>query len=259
MKTISVSNEQKLTKVFGLDYDNVSLEEAVKRMEEFIKERTPHMVLTTGAELIARAHKDSELKKIYSVADLLTVDSQVVYLACKLLRKPIKEPVSAAKLMFKFLETAEAKGYRLFFLGAKEEILEKAISNLKEKHPNLNIVGYHHGYFDFCQDYDIVRKINEAKPDVLFVAMSSPFKERFICKNLSRMNVPVSFGVGGTIDIAAGYCKFAPRWVSKIGLEWFYRFLQEPRRLWKRYATTNLVFIRVVLKEMFGYGKNSTS
>ncbi len=137
--------------------------------------------------------------------------------------------------------------------------MEKAISNLKAKHPNLNIVGHHHGYFDFYQDYDIIRKINEAKPDVLFVAMSSPLKERFISKNLARMSVPVSFGVGGTIDIAAGYCKFAPRWISKIGLEWFYRFLQEPRRLWKRYATTNLIFMWVVLKEMFGYGKNSTS
>jgi len=256
---MAVSTKQKSIKVFGLDYDNVTLAEAVERMEELIKEKTPQIVLTTGAELVARAYKDNELKKIYSSADLLTIDSQVVYFACKLLGRPAKEPVSAAKLMFKFLETAELKDYRLFFLGAKEEILEKAISNLKEKHPNLNIVGHHHGYFDFSQDYDIIKKINAAKPDVLFVAMSSPLKERFISKNLAKMNVPVSFGVGGTVDIAAGYCKFAPRWVSKIGLEWFYRFLQEPRRLWKRYATTNLIFMWIVLKEMFGYEKNSTS
>lgn len=245
--------------VFGLDYANVTLDEAVGRIEELIRNKAPHMVLTTGAELIARAYKDSELKKIYLSADLLTIDSQVVYFACKLLRKPVKEPVSAAKLMFKFLETAEVKGYRLFFLGAKEHILEKAISNLKEKHPNLNIVGYHHGYFDFYNDYDIIEAISNAQPDVLFVAMSSPLKERFINKNLSKLNVPVCFGVGGTFDIAAGYCKFAPKWVSNIGLEWFYRFLQEPKRLWKRYATTNLVFIWVVLKEMFSYGKNSSS
>jgi N-acetylglucosaminyldiphosphoundecaprenol N-acetyl-beta-D-mannosaminyltransferase len=248
----------KTFKIFGLNYNNVTLDEAVARMEEFIKEKTPHMTLTTGAELVARAYKDNELKKIYSSADLLTIDSQVVYFACKLLGRPAKEPVSAAKLMFRFLETAEAKGYRLFFLGAKEEILEKAVSNLKAKHPNLNVVGYHHGYFDFYQDYDIIKKITEAKPDVLFVAMSSPLKERFISKNLAKMNVPVSFGVGGTIDIAAGYCKFAPSWVSKIGLEWFYRFMQEPRRLWKRYATTNLIFMWIVLKEMFSNEKNST-
>jgi len=246
-------------KVFGLNYNNVTLDDAVATMEEFIKERRQRAVFTTGAELVARAHKDKELKKIYASADMLTIDSRVVYFACRLLGKPLKEPVSAAKLMFKFIEAAEAKGYRLFFLGAKEEILEKAISNLKSKHPNLNIVGYHHGYFDFYQDYDIIKKITEVKPDVLFVAMSSPLKERFISKNLSKINVPVSFGVGGTIDIAAGYCKFAPKWVSKIGLEWFYRFLQEPRRLWKRYATTNLIFIWIVLKEMFGYEKNSTS
>jgi len=249
----------KTFKVFGLKYDNLTLDGAVDRIEELIAGRNPRMVLTTGAELVARAYKDTELKKIYSSADMLTVDSYVVYFACRLLGKTVKEPVSAARLMFRFLEAAEAKGYRLFFLGAKEEILEKAISNLKSKHPNLNIVGYHHGYFDFYQDYDIIKKITEVKPDVLFVAMSSPLKERFISKNLSKINVPVSFGVGGTIDIAAGYCKFAPKWVSKIGLEWFYRFLQEPRRLWKRYATTNLIFIWIVLKEMFGYEKNSTS
>ncbi|MDD2653613.1 MAG: WecB/TagA/CpsF family glycosyltransferase [Candidatus Omnitrophica bacterium] len=246
-------------KVFGLNYNNVTLDDAVATMEEFIKERRPRAVFTTGAELVARAHKDKELKKIYASADMLTVDSHVVYFACRLLGKSLKEPVSAAKLMFRFLEKTQNTGYRLFFLGAKEEILEKAISNLKGKHPNLNIVGRHHGYFDFSQDYDIIKKINEARPDVLFVAMSSPLKERFISKNLSRLNVPVSFGVGGTIDIAAGYCKFAPKWVSKIGFEWFYRFLQEPKRLWKRYATTNLIFIWVVLREIFGYEKNSTS
>lgn len=244
-------------RVFGLDYDNVTMEEAVKIMEEFIKEKTPHMVLTTGAELIARAYNNKELKKIYSSADLLTIDSQVVYLTSKLLRKPVKEPVSAAKLMFKFLELTENKCYKLFFVGAKDEVLKKAIANLKEKHPGLNIVGYHHGYFDFDNDNEVIEEIKKAEPDVLFVAMSSPFKEKFISKNLIKMNVPIAFGVGGTVDIAAGYCKFAPRWVTRFGLEWFYRFLQEPKRLWKRYATTNLVFIWVVLKEMFNYEKNS--
>ncbi|MFH1968569.1 MAG: WecB/TagA/CpsF family glycosyltransferase [bacterium] len=249
----------KTYRIFGLDYDNLTLDEAVGRIEEFIREKTPRMVLTTGAELVARAYKDTELKEIYSKADLLTIDSYVVYFASRLLGKHFKEPVSAAKLMFRFLELTEDKGYKLFFLGAKDEILSKAIDNLKEKHPKLNIVGYHHGYFDFSQDSAIINEISQARPDVLFVAMSSPLKERFINKNLRKLGVPVCFGVGGTIDVAAGHCKLAPSWVSEIGLEWFYRFLQEPTRLWKRYLTTNFIFIWVVLKEFFKHEKNYTS
>ena len=258
MPTLTTENINSI-KVFGLNYANVTMDEAVNRMEEFIEEKSPHMVLTTGAELVARAHNDMNLKKVYSAADLLTIDSYVVYFACRLLRKPIKEPVSAANLMFRFLEKTENKGYRLFFLGAKDEVLKKAIDNLKDKHPDLNIVGHHHGYFDFNNDTEVIKKISEARPDVLFVAMSSPFKENFISRNFEKLNIPVSFGVGGTIDVAAGHCKLAPRWVSKIGLEWFYRFLQEPKRLWKRYITTNFIFIWVVLKEMFGYEKNRIS
>jgi N-acetylglucosaminyldiphosphoundecaprenol N-acetyl-beta-D-mannosaminyltransferase len=245
--------------IFGLNYDNVTLDEAVYRIEKFIKEKTPHIILTTGAELVARAYTDMELKKIYLAADLLTVDSYVVYFVCRILGKPIKEPVSAARLMFRFLELAENRNYRLFFLGAKDKILNKAIVNLKEKHPKLNIVGYHHGYFDFSDDSDIIKKIIQAKPDVIFVAMSSPLKEMFIKRNIMKLNTPVAFGVGGTFDIAAGYCKLAPKWISRIGLEWFYRFIQEPARLWKRYTVTNFIFLWIVLRELFNYEKNSTS
>jgi N-acetylglucosaminyldiphosphoundecaprenol N-acetyl-beta-D-mannosaminyltransferase len=243
-------------KIFGLNYDNVTIDEAIERLEDFIKEGTPHMVFTTGAELVVKAYWDNELKKIYLDTDLLTVDSNVVYFATRLLRKPIKEPVSAARLMFRFLELTANKGYRLYFLGAKKEILEKAVANLKQKYPCLNVVGYHHGYFNFEEEAEVVREITNAKPDVLFVAMSTPLKEKFISRNFKRMGIPVSFGVGGTIDIAAGYCKFAPRWVSKIGIEWFYRFIQEPARLGKRYLTTNFVFIWIVLKELLGNEKN---
>ncbi len=235
----------------GLKFDDLTLDEAVAKIEQFIKEKKPHMVFTTGAELIVRAHWDETLKGIYLNSDLLTVDSSGVYFAARLLGKPAREPVSAAQLMFRFLELKANVGYRFYFLGSKEEILKKAVENLKARYPNLNVVGWHHGYFNFKNDSFVVTKIAEAKPDVLFVAMSTPLKEEFISKNLERMNVPVSMGVGGSVDVAAGYCKLAPKWLSKMGLEWLYRLIQEPGRLWKRYMITNPVFIWLVLEEFF--------
>lgn len=235
----------------GLKFDDLTLDEAVMKIERFIKEKKPHMVFTTGAEPIVRAHRDETLKRIYLNSDLLAIDSLGVYFAARLLGKPVREPVSGTRLMFRFLELKANMGYRLYFLGSKEQILKKAIENLEARHPNLNVVGWHHGYFDFENDSPVIKKIVKAKPDVLFVAMSTPLKERFISKNLEKMNVPVSIGVGGGVDVAAGYRKLAPRWLSKIGLEWLYRLVQEPARLWKRYVVTNSVFIGLVLKEFF--------
>ncbi len=191
----------------GLRFDNLTLDEAVAKIEQFIKEKKPHMVFTTGAELIVRAHWDETLKEIYLNSDLLTIDSSGVYFAARLLGKPVREAVSAAQLMFRFLKLKVDKGYRLYFLGSREQTLRKAIENLEARYPNLNVVGWHHGYFNFKNDSSVVSKIVEAKPDVLFVAMSTPLKEKFISKNLKKMNVPVSIGVGGSVDVAAGYCK----------------------------------------------------
>ena len=181
----------------------------------------------------------------------MTIDSRGVLYAARLLGKPIREAVSAAQLMFKFIECAADKGYKLYFLGAKKQVVKKAVENLYQRYPTLKIVGWHDGYFNFNQDTNIVNAIRDAGPDVLFVAMSTPLKERFISKNLKRLSVPVCIGVGGSFDIAAGICKLAPEWVSKMGLEWFYRMIQEPKRLWKRYLVTNSVFIWLILREIF--------
>lgn len=233
----------------GLKFDDLALDEAVARIEQFIKEKKPHMVFTTGAELMVRAQGSETLKEIYLSSDLLTIDSLGVYLAARLLGKPFREPMSGTQLMFRFLELKANTGYRFYFLGSTEQILRKAIENLEARYPNLNVVGWHHGYFDFKNDSSVVAGIAEAKPDMLFVAMSTPLKEKFISKNLEKMDVPVALGVGGGVDVAAGCCKLAPRWLSKMGLEWFYRLIQEPGRLWKRYMLTNPVFIWLVLKE----------
>ncbi|MFH1283568.1 MAG: WecB/TagA/CpsF family glycosyltransferase [bacterium] len=234
----------------GLNFNNLNLDEAVDAVESFVKSKTPHLVFTTAAELIVRAQKEQLLKDVYNRSDLLMIDSYVGCYAARFLGNKIKEAVSAAKLTFRFFELKASKGYSFYILGAKDEILNNAVKNLRQKYPGINIVGYHNGYFDFEKDEKIVQDIKDKKPDILLAAMSSPLKESFINKNFSNINVPVYIGVGGTIDIVAGKCQLAPKWVSAIGLEWFFRFIQEPRRLWKRYVFTNAIFIGLVLKDL---------
>lgn len=238
-------------RAFGINYDDVTMAEAIEKIEEFVRQGTPRMFFTTGAELVVRANRDNELKNIYLSAHLITIDSYVVYFAARLLKKQVREPVNAANLMFRFLKEKSAKGYRLFFLGGKEEILSQAVKRLRDRYPAINIAGWHHGYFNLNDDLGVVNEIVKARPDIIFVGMSSPLKEKFISKNLKKMGVPVAIGVGGSIDVAAGYCRLAPGWVSRVGLEWLYRFIQEPGRLWKRYLTTNPAFIWLMLKEFF--------
>lgn len=233
----------------GLQFDNMTLNGAIEKLKQFIKEKTPHMVFTPNAALLVWAQSDGKLKKIYNESHLVTVDSWGIFYAARLLGKPIREAVSAAQLMFEFIKCAADEGYKLYFLGAKKQVVKKAVENLYQKYPTLKIVGWHDGYFDFNQDSNIVNTIRDARPDVLLIGMSSPMKEKFVSKNLHLFNVPVCLGVGGAFDIAAGVCRLAPGWVSKIGLEWFYRLAQEPKRLWKRYLITNSVFIWLVLGE----------
>jgi N-acetylglucosaminyldiphosphoundecaprenol N-acetyl-beta-D-mannosaminyltransferase len=241
----------------GLNFHSVTLKDAMDRIEYFIETKTAHTVFTTGAELVVRANKSQGLKDIYNNADLLVIDSFIPYYAARLLRRPIKEPVNAARLLISFLDIIHKKGYRMYLLGAKDDSVNKAVENLKGRYKEINIVGWHHGYFDFENDAEVVKDIKEKRPDILFVAMSSPLKENFIAKNARNLQVPVCMGIGGSVDILSGKCRLAPIWLSRSGLEWLYRFTQEPRRLWKRYLTTNFIFAWLVLKELLGYEKNS--
>lgn len=235
----------------GLNFHSFNFSQAHEQLEGFIACRKPHMVFMPTAELIVRAKENNYLRDIYNRTHLLLIDSYVVYYAARLFGKPVTEPVNGARLMFSFLDVIHKKGYRIYILGAEKDVLLKAVENLKKQYPGINIVGFHHGYFDFNNDSEVVESVKESKPDILFVAMSSPLKETFVAKNIEKMGVPVSIGVGGSVNVIAGKCKMAPLRVSKLGLEWFYRLIQEPGRMWRRYTITNIKFFNLLLREIF--------
>jgi N-acetylglucosaminyldiphosphoundecaprenol N-acetyl-beta-D-mannosaminyltransferase len=230
----------------GLSFNSYSIRESISKIEENIVNKKPTIVFTPNAELLVRANSDDFLREVYNNSDILTIDSWVVYYFAKLLGNKLSEPASAANIMFKMLPIIAEKKYKVYLLGATEEI----VLIVKERLEDLGIIvgGYQNGYFDKNNPVEVVNSIKNCKPDILFVAMSTPFKEKFIYENLQEMNVPVSIGVGGSFDIIAGKCKHAPVWISKLGLEWFYRFIQEPARLWRRYLITNTKFLILYFK-----------
>jgi len=153
--------------------------------------------------------------------------------------------------MKNLMKLSVKKKYGIYLLGASREILEKVLEWCRVELPSLRVSGYHDGYFTEEEENQIVEDIKTSKADILFVAISSPKKELFLDRNLSSMEVPFVMGVGGSFDVIAGKAKRAPIWMQRIGLEWFYRFMQEPGRMWKRYLFSNIKYMGILIKARF--------
>jgi N-acetylglucosaminyldiphosphoundecaprenol N-acetyl-beta-D-mannosaminyltransferase len=207
--------------------------------------------IVVNAAKIVHAQKDEELRNAINNSDLVNIDGKPVVWALKLLGHKVPEKVSGVDLFVKLIGLAEKKGYRPYFLGAKKEVLEDMVKNLERDYPELKIAGYRDGYFKKEDEQAVADEIKNSGTDMLFLGITSPKKELFLDRFTKYMGVPFSMGVGGTFDIVSGKTKRAPVWMQNCGLEWFYRFLQEPRRMWKRYLTTNTLFIILVIKEYF--------
>jgi N-acetylglucosaminyldiphosphoundecaprenol N-acetyl-beta-D-mannosaminyltransferase len=233
----------------GMRFHNVTAEGAVRCMEEFIQSGTPHKVFCPNVHLYVWARSNPDLWRFYQECDLVTVDGMGIYFASRLLGVPVAEAVVGAMLMFDILRRSAECGYRVFLLGTTDEILEKAVGNIRRDYPGVNVVGAHHGFYTEEQEGMVADRIRASDADIVFLAMSSPKKEWFAKRQAARSGARVLLGVGGGIDILAGVYKLPPEWVRRSGLWWLYRLLQEPRRLWKRYLVTNSIFLGLVTRE----------
>ena len=169
--------------------------------------------------------------------------------ASKVLGQPLSERVSGIDLMQNLVKLAYDKSYKVFFFGAKEEVVKGVVDKYSSMYSDDIIAGYRNGYFAKEDEESIAKQICNSNADILFVAISSPTKEIFLNKYKDIINIPFIMGVGGSFDVVVGKVSRAPLWMQKYGLEWFYRFLQEPKRMWKRYLYTNSMFLWLVLKE----------
>jgi N-acetylglucosaminyldiphosphoundecaprenol N-acetyl-beta-D-mannosaminyltransferase len=233
----------------GMPFHRLTIAQTLEWMEARVRTRVPSMVFCPNVALLVWARKDRELRGIYESCDLLPVDGMGIYYASKLTRQRFPEACSGLLLMFELLKQADVKGYRIFLLGARANVLEQAVRNIRARYPGAVVAGCHHGFFTEKEASAVARQVSESGADFLFVAMSSPLKERFVSRYLREMNVPVALGVGGAVDIIAGVRRLAPHWVRRAGMEWVFRLAQEPRRMWRRYLFTNFLFGILVARE----------
>ena len=208
------------------------------------RQRSHHVSLNAAKVVLAR--DDERLARILDAAPLVNADGQSVVWASRLLGAPLPGRVAGIDLMFRLLSIAEAEGFRVYFLGSRQDVLATAVERLRLQYPRLAIAGQHHGYFAASETEAVCAEINASNADMLFVAMSSPKKEYWVEEAGPLLDAPLIVGVGGSLDVVAGKVSRAPTWMQKAGLEWFFRFLQEPRRMWRRYTVTNVRFIALV-------------
>lgn len=241
--------ERDRVKVLGCSIDRVDMDQALARCEEAILGGgfVQHMAVN-AAKLVA-AQDDSYLHESIERSELITADGQAVVWASQLLGDALPTRVAGIDLMHGLLALAAERRYAVYILGARPEVLAQAIVRIKEQFPGIRIVGARDGYYADAEEGDVAAGIAQAQADMLFVAMSSPRKEYFLARHGSTMRVPFVMGVGGSIDVIAGLTRRAPVVLQRLGLEWLYRLLQEPRRLFKRYLVTNFRFVLLVARD----------
>ena len=235
--------------LFGVPIDNLTLAETLDRIDEMIRNGATHQHVVVNVDKIVKLQADEKLREAILSCDMINADGQPIVWASRLLQQPIKERVTGVDLFASLVERCAARGYRPFFLGAKQEIVARVVEILERRHSTLKIAGWRNGYWKPPEEEKVVEEIRQAKPDVLFVAMSSPKKEMFLNTWKQQLKVPFVMGVGGTFDVVAGQVKRAPRWMQRSGMEWLFRLAQEPRRMWRRYLVEDMAFFRLVWVE----------
>lgn len=239
-------------KFLNTEVDNITMNEAVQKIEQLILNKKPSYVVTPNVDHIVKLETDKEFQEVYKEADLILTDGMPLIWISKLKKSPIKEKVSGSDLFPEVCKLAANKGYKVFLLGAAEGVAAQAAENLKEKYNGLNVVGTYSPSYGFEKKEDeiqeIIKMINEVKPDILAVGLGAPKQEKFLYNYRKQLNVPVALAIGASIDFEAGNIDRAPKWMQYSGLEWFYRLCKEPKRMFKRYLVDDMKIFRLVFK-----------
>ena len=235
--------------VLDVMIDAVTMNEAVLIVENFIIEKKARLVATANAEMVMMARSDDELASILSKADLVIPDGAGVVWAARYKGHSVPERVAGFDLVQEILKKSAQKGYRIYFLGSAPGIAAQAKIWAERQYPGVNITGIRDGYFSSEEDSDIINEIKLCKPDILLVALGVPKQEKWLSKNLTQLNIPVSIGVGGSFDVMAGVTDRAPMWMQRANLEWLYRLLSQPKRAMRMLALPRFVLSVVLAKK----------
>lgn len=225
-------------KILGVRINNIDMDEAMAKIDGYFASDELNYIYTPNPEIVMRAGRDEEFKKIINSASLNLCDGIGLMIASKLKKKPLKSRVTGYDTSIKILELMNEKHLSLFLLGAKPGIAEKAIEKINNDYPNIVIAGFNNGYFNgshnghaSCDEEEtLIQKINDSKADAIFVGMGAGYQEKFIYYNKDKLKTKLAIANGGVIDVLAGNVKIAPTFIRKIGMEWLYRLVKEPKR-----------------------------
>lgn len=246
-ETILGKNER--INILNTTIDVLTMKETIDLVEKYITTKTPLHLMGVNADKINEVNANKLMSEIVNKCGVINADGASVVLASKYLKKPLPERVAGIDLMMNLVELADQKSYKIFLLGAKEEVVKKTKEILIQKYPKLNVVGIRNGYFKEA-DWEMVSdQIEKTNPDLVFVGITSPIKEYLIEYLQNKGHKEVFMGVGGSFDVISGNIPRAPLWMQKMNLEWLFRMLQEPKRLFKRYFVGNTKFINAVIHE----------
>ncbi len=233
--------------ILGVEIDNFTMQEVLKKIDKLLvkNQLDSNLIITANSEMIINAYHNTQFKKIINQAKFTVADGAGVLWAAKILGVALKQRIAGVDLFEKILELAAKRAKKIYLLGAKPKVVKQAQVNIKAKLPEIKLKS-HHGYLDKSLTKKVLAEIQAHQTDVLFVAMGSPLQEKWLAKNLAKLDVNIAMGVGGSFDIIAGVKKRAPVILQQLALEWFYRLLQEPKRI-ARVATIPEFILRVLM------------
>ena len=232
--------------------DRYDIDQTVARCEEIIEGGRFTQQVSINAAKLVTMRRDPALREVVEKCALVNADGQSIVWASRLLGDPLPERVAGIDLMHRLIALAHSRDYGIYILGAKSAVLDTAIRRLRDDFPGLRMAGFRDGYFSDGESPDVAAEIRASGAQILFVAMSSPRKENWLGEYGADLNVPLVMGVGGSVDVIAGITKRAPEAWQKLGLEWLYRMLQEPRRMTRRYLVSNIRFSALVVRGILG-------
>jgi len=232
--------------------DNITKQEAMNHIDECITNKRIGHVITPNVDQIIRIERDEKFKNICNSAELLLADGRPLLWIAKWYRRPIKEQICGSDLVPELCGLAAKKGYSVFFLGAAPGVADKAVEMLKKRYPELHVAGVYSPPLGFEKKTNELKEINrrlkDSHADMLFVGMGVPKQDIFIYENMNKYKIPMSFSIGATIDFIAGKQKRCPKWMTRIGLEWFYRLMSDPKRMTKRYLVDDMQIFKLAWK-----------
>ena len=251
IKQERILGRNKRINILGIQIDKLNQKETIALVEKYVLNKEPLHLIGVNADKINSSRKNPRLKQIVNSCGIINADGASVVLASKFLKQNLPERVAGIDLMMALVELSEKKQYSVYLLGAKKCVVEKTAKELLKRYPRLNIVGVEDGYFKEEDWPRISEKVKHANPDFVFVGITSPIKEYLVEFLQNDGNRSIFMGVGGSFDVISGKIPRAPQWMQKTNLEWLFRVIQEPKRLFGRYFKGNSKFIGSVIREKF--------